>query len=139
MIEKLYNLKKNQREQKLVQKSQLESKIEQIDIEILFTQNKIDTAGVDKHGAISDFMILTIHKNTMKMHIKELNSEKQNINLEIEEIVKEIVELQKETEQFGYLLEEERKEEIKRVLKEEQEASEEYIQSKYIKRDNVYE
>lgn len=139
MIEKLYKLKKNQREQKIMQKSQLESKIEQLNAEILLTQNRINTAGVQKHGAISDFMILTIHKNTMKTHIQELSNEKSKINLIIEDIVKEIVELQKETEQFGYLLEEERKEAIKKILKEEAEASDEYIQSKYIQRTNINE
>ncbi|MBP7742119.1 MAG: flagellar FliJ family protein [Aliarcobacter sp.] len=122
-----------------MQKSQLESKIEQLNAEILLTQNRINTAGVQKHGAISDFMILTIHKNTMKTHIQELSNEKSKINLIIEDIVKEIVELQKETEQFGYLLEEERKEAIKKILKEEAEASDEYIQSKYIQRTNINE
>ena len=122
-----------------MQKSQLESKIEQLNAEILLTQNRINTAGVQKHGAISDFMILTIHKNTMKTHIQELSNEKSKINLIIEDIVKEIVELQKETEQFGYLLEEERKEAIKKILKEEAEASDEYIQSKYIQRTNIDE
>lgn len=136
MIEKLYNLKKNQAEQKLIQKSLFESKIEQIDVEILLTKNRIDTASVEKFGAISDFMILTIHKNTMKMHIQKLNLEKDQINIQIQNIVKEIVELQKEKEQFGYLLDEEKKEAIKRVLKAEVEASEEYIQSQYVKRLN---
>jgi hypothetical protein len=133
LIEKLYNLKKNQTDQKLMQKAQLESKIEKLNIEISLTQNKIYTASVEKHGAISDFMILTMHKNTMKMHIQELNSEKNGINLQIEAIIKEIIELQKEAEQFGYILEEERKERMKRILLEEEEASNEYIQSKYIK------
>lgn len=133
LIEKLYNLKKNQTDQKLMQKAQLESKIEKLNIEISLTQNKIYTASVEKYGAISDFMILTMHKNTMKMHIQELNSEKNSINLQIEAIIKEIIELQKESEQFGYILEEERKERMKRILLEEEEASNEYIQSKYIK------
>ena len=88
MIKKLYNLKKNQTEQKLIQKSLFESKIEQIDAEILLTKNRIDTASVEKFGAISDFMILTIHKNTMKMHIQKLNVEKNGIYLQIENIIK---------------------------------------------------
>ena len=62
LIEKLYKLKKNQTDQKLMQKSQFLSKIEQINIEIFLTKNKIDTATVEKFGAISDFMILTIQK-----------------------------------------------------------------------------
>lgn len=133
MIEKLYNLKKNQTDQKLMQKAQLESKIEKLDIEITLTQNSIATASVERIGAISDFMILTMHKNTMKMHIQKLNIEKNNINLQIESIIKEIIELQKESEQFGYILEEEKKERIKKILLAEEEASNEYIQSKYIK------
>ena len=53
-------------------------------------------------------------------------------NLEIEKVIKEIIELQKETEQFAYILEEERKEAIKKILLAEEEASTEYMQSKYI-------
>ena len=133
MIEKLYNLKKNQTDQKLMQKAQLESKIEKLNIEITLTQNSIATASVEKFGAISDFTILTMHKNTMKMHIQKLNNEKNIINLQVEAIIQEIIELQKETEQFGYILDEERKEKMKKILLEEEEASNEYIQSKYIK------
>ena len=132
MIEKLYKLKKNQTDQKLIQKAQFESSIDKINVEIALTQNKIDTASVEKYGAISDFMILTMHKNTMKMHMQKLNIEKNNINLQVEMIIKEIIELQKEVEQFGYILEEERKEVIKKILLAEEEASSEYIQSKYI-------
>lgn len=132
MIEKLYNLKKNQTDQKLMQKAQLESKIEKIDIEIALIQNRINTASVERHGAISDFMILTMHKNTMKMNIQKLNTEKNNLSFQVESIIKEIIELQKEAEQFGYILEEERKEAIKKILLAEEEASNEYMQSKYI-------
>ena len=133
LIEKLYNLKKNQTDQKLMQKSQLESKIQKLNVEITLTQNNIATVSVERFGAISDFTILTMHKNTMKMHIQKLNNEKNNINLQVENIIKEIIELQKETEQFGYILDEERKEKMKKFLLEEEEASNEYIQSKYIK------
>ena len=132
MIDKLYKLKKNQTDQKLMQKAQFLSKIEQINIEIALTQNRIDTASVEKHGAISDFMILTIHKNTMKMHIQKLNNEKNSINMQVEALLKEIIELQKEAEQFSYILEEEKKEAFKKILMAEEEASSEYIQSKYI-------
>ena len=132
MIEKLYKLKKNQTDQKLMQKAQIMSKIEQLDIEIVLTQNRIDTASVEKHGAISDFMILTIHKNTMKM---QLNNEKNTLYFQAENLTKDIIELQKEAEQFSYILEEEKKELIKRILAAEEEASTEYIQSKYISRN----
>lgn len=132
MIEKLYKLKKNQTDQKLVQKAQFESQIEKINVEIALTKNRIDTSSVEKYGAISDFMILTMHKNTMKMHMQKLNTEKNSINLQIEAVIKEIIELQKEAEQFKYILEEERKEVIKKILIAEEEASSEYMQSKYI-------
>ncbi len=135
MIKKLYKLKKNQTDQKLMQKAQLMSKIQQLDIEIVLTQNRIDTASVQKYGAISDFMILTIHKNTMKMHIQKLNNEKNTLYSQAENLTKDIIELQKEAEQFSYILEEERKELMKRILAAEEEASTEYIQSKYISKN----
>ena len=133
MIQKLYNLKKNQTDQKLMQKAQIDSKIEQLNLEISFTQNKIDTATVQKHEAITDFMILTIHKNTMKAHIQKLKKEIELLNKQLEILVKEIVELQKEAEQFKYILEEEKKEAFKKILLAEEEAANEYMQSKYIK------
>jgi len=132
LISKLYKLKKNQTDQKLMQKAQLMSKIEKIDIEITLTKNRIDTASVEKHGAISDFMILTIHKNTMKMHIKELNNEKNILNMQVENLLEDIIQLQKEAEQFSYILQEEKKEAIRKVLQLESEEANEYIQSKYI-------
>ena len=115
-----------------MQKAQLESNIQKIEIEIALTQNKIDTATVQKHGAISDFMILTIHKNTMKIHIQKLNEEKNNLIFEVNNLIKDIIELQKESEQFKYILDEEKKEAFRKILLAEEEASNEYIQSKYI-------
>ena len=137
MIEKLYNLKKNQTDLKLMEKAQLEAKLEKIDLEVKLTKNQIDTATVQKHGAISDFMILTIHKNTMRSHILKLNQEKKVLNLQVENVIKQIIELQKETEQFAYILDEERKEAIKKILLAEEEASTEYMQSKYINERKV--
>lgn len=134
LIDKLYDLKKNQTDQKLMQKALIESKIEQIDVEIVFTKNKIDTSTVEKFGAISDFMILTIHKNTMKAHIEKLKKEKEVLVNSLNNLINEIVELQKESEQFKYILEEERKENLRKILLAEEEASNEYVQSKYIKK-----
>lgn len=132
MINQLYNLKKTQTDQKLMQKAQLLNQFEKIESEILLTTNQINSASVNKYGAISDFMILTIHKNTMKSHIKELEKEKAVLKEQLDILNEEIIELQKETEQFGYLLEEQKKLALAQILKNEQEASEEYIQSKYI-------
>lgn len=134
MISKLYNFKKTQTDQKLVQKGQLNANIDRIDAEILLTQNSIDTTTVQKFGAISDFTILTMHKNTMKMHISKLEKEKETINKQIDILMQEIIESQKETEQYAYILEEERQEAVKKMLLAEEEASSEYIQSKYVKK-----
>ncbi len=137
MISKLYKLKKNQTDLKLIEKAQLMSKIEKIDIEIALTQNRIDTSSVEKHGAISDFMILTIHKETMKLHIKKLINEKNILNMHVENLVKEIVQLQKEAEQFSYILQEEKKEKMQKILLEEEAEASEYIQSKYISNKRI--
>jgi len=132
MIEKLYNLKKTQTDQLLMQKGQLLAKIETINAEVMFTQNKIDTATLQRFGSVSDFSILAMHKNTMKQHIAKLENEKVVLNEQLEKLVEDIVQLQKETEQYAYILEEEKREALKKLLLAEQEASEEYIQSKYI-------
>ena len=132
MIEKLFNLKKTQTDQRLMQKGQLTAKIQRIDAEILLTQSQIHRATVQKFGAISDFAVLEMHKNTMKLHIQKLETKKVSLNLEVEALVKDIVELQKESEQFGYILDEERREAMKKILLAEEEASSEYMQSKYI-------
>ena len=55
LIEKLQKKKKNQTDLKLMEKAQLESRIEKIDIEVALTKNQMDTASVQKHGAISEF------------------------------------------------------------------------------------
>ncbi len=132
MIDQLYNLKKTQTDQRLMQKGQLLSKIERIDAEVIITKTQMDTATVQKFGAISDFAVLQMHKNTMKLHISKLEVQKNNLKQELELLIKDIIELQKETEQFGYILEEQRQETIKRILVAEEEEANEYIQSKYI-------
>ena len=55
--------------------------------------------------------------------------------MQVENLLKDIIELQKEAEQFSYILEEEKKELMKKILSAEEEASTEYIQSKYISRN----
>ena len=132
MIDQLFNLKKTQTDQRLMQKGQLLSKIERIDAEVLITKTQMDTASVQKFGAISDFAVLQMHKNTMKLHISKLEIQKKSLKEELDLLIKDIIELQKETEQFGYILEEQRQEAIKRMLVAEEEEANEYIQSKYI-------
>ena len=118
----------------LILKAQIDSKIDQIDAEILLTKNSITSASVQKNGSIADFVILTMHKNTMKLHIKKLEMEKSKLEEELKNVVQEIIELQKQAEQFKYILEEQKIEARVLALKTEQETTEEFIQSKYIRR-----
>lgn len=134
MIDKLYNLKKTQADQKFMQKAQLQSKLNHIEAEIMLTENQMNSAGVQQFGAISDFAVLAMHKNTMKEHIKELQNQRMPVLKQIESVVEEIIELQKETEQYEYMLDELKQEKQMKILKAEMEASEEYMQSKYISR-----
>ncbi len=133
MISKLYNLKKTQTDQRLVEKGQVLSNIEKLDKEMMFIRNKIDSAGVQNSGSISDFSLLQIHKNTMRYNLSKIEQEKEKLKKELENIEDDIIQLQKETEQYSVILEEEKAENFKKLLLVEQEASEEYIQSKYIK------
>ena len=132
MIDKLYSLKKLQTDQKLMQKAQIQAKINHLDAEIMLTHNQINSAGVQKFGAISDFAVLEMHKNTMKEHVKRLEVEKKGFVAQMENIIKEVIELQKESEQYKYILDEIKQEKQLQILKAEIEASEEYVQSKYI-------
>ena len=58
---------------------------------------------------------------------------KNSLLSQIANLVNEIVELQKESEQFKYILDEEKKEKFKKILAAEEEAASEYVQSKYIR------
>lgn len=133
MIEKLYDLKKTQTDQKISEQGQVQGQINQLDEEISQTNQNINTATVTPHGAISDFSILQLHKNTMKIHVSKLENQKNLLLSKLQKIQEEVIELQKETEQYAYILKEEQKEMLKRALIAEEEASTEYMQSKYIK------
>ncbi|RDX34852.1 hypothetical protein DZA35_01065 [Arcobacter sp. HD9-500m-PIT-SAG03] len=132
MIKKLYNLKKLQINQRLAEKSQLLSRINEIENEVFETNNQIVMTSVNKHGAISDFAILQLHKDTMKLHITKLEREKKQLESQVEALMEVIIELQKESEQFDYLLKEEKKRKFKEMIKAQDEEAAEYMQSKYI-------
>jgi len=132
MIKKLYNLKKLQIDQRLAEKSQLLSRINEIENEVFETNNQIVMTSVNKHGAISDFAILQLHKDTMKLHISKLEREKKQLESQVEALMEVIIELQKESEQFDYLLKEEKKRKFKEMIKAQDEEAAEYMQSKYI-------
>ncbi len=132
MIKKLFDLKKIQTEQKMLERAKLQNQIEELEAEIMLTKHKITTATVDKFGAISDFEILQMHKNTMNAHVLKLISLKNRLVKKAESMLIELKELLKESEQFDYLIQEQKKIELKKLLKKEEEATEEYMQSKYI-------
>jgi len=132
MIEKLHNLKKIQTDQKLVYKAEIMSAISKYDNQIIELEENIRTSSVDRYGAISDFTVLEIHKQTLRLNVKKLKSQKSLLTSKIIKLDKEIVELQKESEKYAYILKEEKKEAYKKILKDEEEEASEFIQSKYI-------
>ena len=136
MINKLYNLKKTQTEQKLIEKSSLEQEIYKIDEEVGDLNYRINTTTVEKLGSISDFMILAMHKDTLRFEVKNLLSKKNQLIKKIDDLFAQIIELQKESEQYKYILDEEKEQKRKDTLHFELLESEEFIQSKYIKGKN---
>jgi chromosome segregation ATPase len=132
MIKKLYNLKQLQTDQKIAQKGKVQAQIDAIELEIEQTSKQMATTSVDKTGAISDFAILQMHKNTMKAHIVQLNSRKRVLEKQLDKLNEELKELLKESEQFKYMLEEQKKLELIEMIKKEEEQTAEFVQSKYI-------
>ena len=133
MILKLYNLNKLKLEQNISLKQQLKVKLHSIDLEINSIIHALNSTGVDKFGAIRDFKLLAIHKNTLKHDMKILNMEKDNVNNDISKYDKIIVQYQKEMEKYDYLVKEEKKEKRKKLEKYDEDIASEYIQARYIK------
>ena len=133
MIDQLYKLKQQQINQQVLLKQQALAKINDIDNELSLTNTKLHTTGVDIMGAISDFRVLQIHKMTMKDHMVKLAQKKEQLQKQIEYYDKLIVGFNKESEQFDYIIQENKKEKLKEILKAEEEVSSEYMQSKYIR------
>jgi regulator of replication initiation timing len=131
MIKKLYNFKSAQLEQQLVQKKQLMAKIFELDEQINQTQKSLSTATVNIFGAIGDFKILAIHKNAMKYELSKFEREKKLLQSQIVSYDKVIMELQKELEQYGYILKEEIRFDLKKKIKAEELVASEYIQAKW--------
>lgn len=131
MIKKLYNLKKLQTNQNILQRQQLLSSILSIEEEIEMTTKNISSASVQSIGAINDFKILEIHKNTMKSHIMKISQKKSHLLREVERYNKIIIELNKESEQFKYIQDEENKKALKQIIKLEELAAAEYVESKW--------
>ncbi|HJE02289.1 hypothetical protein AAX26_00272 [Aliarcobacter thereius] len=133
MINKLYNLKKSQTEQKLIEKATLEQEIYEIDEKIYSLTKEINTSTVQQLGSISDFMILAMHKDGLRFEVNKLLKRKDDLLKQVEVLFLEIIDLQKESEQYKYILEEEKEELRKAKLHDEMILNEEFIQSKYIR------
>jgi len=138
MIDKLYKLKQQQINQQVLQKQLILSKIDDIDRDLFHTTQSIHSATIDVIGAISDFRILEMHKNTMKEHIVKLNRQKEQLKKQILQYEKRIIELNKESEQFNYILQEEKKEKAKEIVKQEELVTAEYVQAQFIKESKKY-
>ncbi len=132
MIEKLYKLKKTQLNQQFMLKKQLLGKISDIDKIINNLQQEIVSMGVKKFGAIGDFKILAIHKDSMKYQQRQMEKQRKELLAQVYNYDKAIVEYQKDVEKYNYILKEELKTRMKEEQKNEELVANEYIQSKYI-------
>ncbi|RLA83896.1 MAG: hypothetical protein DRG78_03040 [Epsilonproteobacteria bacterium] len=132
MIQKLFKLKQQQINQQVLLKQQSQSKIDDIDEKLISTHSSLNSATVDIMGAISDFRVLQIHKETMKEHIVKLSQDKAKLKKQIEYYNNIIIGLSKESEQFNYILQEEKKAKAKEIMKQEEIVSSEFMQSKFI-------
>ena len=131
MIQKLYKLKQSQLDQKLMLKQQLEAKKFDIDKKIDDIDASLSTMGVQKFGAIGDFKILAIHKNSMKYKKSILQQDKRMMESEINRYNNIIIEHQKEVEKYNYLVKEQIKLKLKEQRKQEEMIASEYVLSKY--------
>ncbi len=130
MIDKLYSLKQKQINQQVLLKQQVLHKIDSINEELTQTIRSLKSATVNVMGSISDFRVLEIHKQTLKNHIAKLGQQKLHYLQQVEVYDQNIITLNKESEQFLYILQEEKKRKYKEVVKQEELASSEYVQSK---------
>ena len=141
MISKIYKLKQQQINQQVLLKQQSLSKIDDINKELQETNHSFHHATLDVMGAISDFRVLQIHKDTMKDHMIKLSQKKATLVKQVEYFDNIIIGLNKESEQFNYILPEYKKVELKNVQKYEEQVAAEYMQAKFIqnkKASNVW-
>ncbi len=132
MIDKLYNLKKLQTDQKILERQQVLTSIAQIEADIKQIQDEQFNVNLSGGGAMGDFSIVQMHRNTMLYNIQILNERKRHLQIEVDKFNQEIVELQKESEQFEYIKNEIKKEEYIKQQKQEELNSDEYMQVKWM-------
>lgn len=137
MIDKLYKLKEQQINQQVLQRQQIVSKVEDLDKELSQTIRALKTATVNVMGAISDFRVLEIHKATLKDKIVQMGKLKLGLLQQIEQYDQRIILLNRESEQFNYILQEQKKEKLKYVNKQEELTASEYMQVKFFENQKV--
>jgi len=137
MISKLYNLNKLKLEQNIMLKQKIKNQISILQNELDSIDAALNTTGVEKFGAIGDFKLLAIHKNTLKYEREKLVSNKNKLNEEMQKYDIIIVSYQKEMEKYDYLLKEEKKAKMKLLEKYDEEIASEYMQAKFIKNMNL--
>ena len=137
MIDKLYKMTEQQINQQVLQKQQLLSKVDELNTELSRTIHDLKSATVNIMGAISDFRVLEIHKATMKDKIVQLGQQKLGLLQKIDQYDQKIIALNRESEQFNYILQEQKKEKLKEINKQEELAASEYMQVKYIQKQRV--
>lgn len=135
MIDKLYHLKQIQIEQEILKKQQTVNKIVELDDQITSLRNDIQTVQVTPKGAMVDFHILQIHKHTVKQRIIQLGYQKQQLQRQVDTYNEAIIKLQKESEQYEYILNEQKKEALKEELKLEALVADEITQSKWARKN----
>lgn len=134
MIDKLYNLKKIQTDQKILERQQVLTNISQIEDDIKEINKQQLNVNINTNGAMGDFSIIQMHRNTMFHHMQILSERKKHLLIEVDKFNKQIVELQKESEQFEYIKNEMKKEAYKKQLKQEEIDSSEYMQVKWMEK-----
>lgn len=135
MIDKLYHLKQIQIEQEILKKQQTVNKIVELDDQITNLRNDIQTIQVTPKGAMVDFQILQMHKYTVKQKIIQLGYQKQQLQRQVDSHNEAIIKFQKESEQYEYILNEQKKEALKEELKLEALIADEITQSKWARKN----
>jgi len=133
MIDKLYKLRKSQRDLKILEKSRLLIQISDIEDKIDEIEHEINTVSVDRFGMINDFAVLQIHKNHLRNLEENLSNEKLELNDLVLDIEDEIKYLQQEKEKYSYLVDLQLQEKKQKMIKADEEFADEYMQSKYYK------
>jgi hypothetical protein len=132
MIQKLCKLKQQQIDQQLSLKQQVISKIDDIDKELVESNYQFENARIQPYGRVSDVVSLQLYKEDIKNYMVKLHKTKIELKKTLEYFDKTIMALNKEYEQFNYLLEEQKREKLKQIQKDEDLVASEYMQVKFI-------